>query len=242
MCFISGDVYIFFFLADSEGNVPLWEAIIGGHGGIAKLLAENGAKLSLDSVSYYSCLAVEKHSLEALKDIIRYGGDITLPDGNGTTALHRAVSEGHVEIVKFLLDEGADLDMPDSYGWTPRGLAEHQGHEDIKTLFHNHRPVEKKPVCTPGRPEFPVTGKPLVKHSSEPTLPHSGEVVPLVQEGGQLVVSQRRKLSNFRNSLFGFISAANTGKTTLYFFLSLPLYAFSSSNHISEIFNIHFGS
>ncbi|CAN7062917.1 unnamed protein product [Brassica oleracea var. botrytis] len=197
-------------IRDSEGNVPLWEAIIGGHSEIAKLLAENGAKLSLDSVSYYSCLAVEKHSLEALKDIIKYGGDITLPDGTGTTALHRAVSEGHVEIVKFLLDKGADLDMPDSYGWTPRGLAEHQGHEDIKTLFHNHRPVEKKPQRIPGTPEFPVTGKPLMKHSSEPTLPHSGEV-PLVQEGGQLVVSQRRKLSNFRNSLFGFMSAANTG-------------------------------
>ncbi|KAL0734012.1 hypothetical protein Bca4012_010222 [Brassica carinata] len=197
-------------IRDSEGNVPLWEAIIGGHSDIAKLLAENGAKLSLDSVSYYSCLAVEKHSLEALKDIVKYGGDITLPDGNGTTALHRAVSEGHMEIVKFLLDKGADLDMPDSYGWTPRGLAEHQGHEDIKTLLHNHRPVEKKPQRIQGTTDFPVTGKPLMKHSSEPTLPHSGEI-PLVQEGGQLMVSQRRKLSNFRNSLFGFISAANTG-------------------------------
>ncbi|VVB09006.1 unnamed protein product [Arabis nemorensis] len=197
-------------IKDSEGNVPLWEAIIGRHGGIAKLLAENGAKLSLDSVGYFSCLAVEKNSLEALKDIIKYGGDITLPDGNGTTALHRAVSEGHLEMVKFLLDRGADLDMPDSYGWTPRALAEHQGHEDIKSLFHNHRPVEKKPKSVPGKPDIPVTGKPLMKYSSEPTMPHSGEL-PLLQEGGQLVVSQRRKLSNFRNSLFGFISAANTG-------------------------------
>ncbi|ESQ29631.1 hypothetical protein EUTSA_v10023251mg [Eutrema salsugineum] len=197
-------------IRDSEGNVPLWEAIIGRHGGIAKLLAENGAKLSLDSVSYFSCLAVEKNSLDALKDIIKYGGDVTIPDGNGATALHKAVSEGHLEIVKFLLDRGADLDMPDSYGWTPRALAEHQGHEDIKTLFHNHRPVEKKPKCVPGTPEIPVTGKPLMKYSSEPTMTHSGEI-PLVQEGGQLVVSQRRKLINFRNSLFGFISAANTG-------------------------------
>lgn len=195
---------------DSEGNVPLWEAIIGRHSGIAKLLAENGAKLSLDSVSYFACLAVEKNSLDALKDIIKYGGDVTLPDGNGTTALHRAVSEGHLEIVKFLLDRGADLDRPDSYGWTPRGLAEHQGHEDIKTLFHNHRPVEKKPKPVPGIPQVPVTGKPLMKYSSEPTM-HSGEM-PLILDGGQVVVSQRRKLNNFRNSLFGFISAANTGK------------------------------
>ncbi|KAG7567748.1 Ankyrin repeat [Arabidopsis thaliana x Arabidopsis arenosa] len=193
-------------IRDSEGNVPLWEAIIGRHREIAKLLAENGAKLSLDSVSYFSGLAVEKNSLDALKDIIKYGGDVTLPDGNGTTALHRAVSEGHLEIVKFLLDRGADLDRPDSYGWTPRGLADHQGNEDIKTLFHNHRPVEKKPKPVPGIPQSPVTGKPLMKYSSEPTM-HSGE---LVLDGGQVVVSQRKKLNNFRNSLFGFISAANT--------------------------------
>lgn len=199
---------------DSEGNVPLWEAIIGRHSGVAKLLAENGAKLSLDSVSYFACLAVEKNNLDSLKDIIKYGGDVTLPDGSGTTALHRAVSEGYLEIVKFLLDRGADLDRPDSYGWTPRGLAEHQGHEDIKALFHNHRPVEKKPEHVPGTPEVPVTGKPLMKYSSEPTM-HSGEM-PLVLEGsGQVVVSQRRKLNNFRNSLFGFISAANTGKLHL---------------------------
>ncbi|XP_010472568.1 PREDICTED: potassium channel AKT6-like [Camelina sativa] len=195
-------------IRDSEGNVPLWEAIIGRHSGIAKLLAENGAKLSLDSVSYFACLAVERNSLDILKDILKYGGDVTLPDGNGTTALHRAVSEEHLEIVKFLLDQGADLDRPDSYGWTPRGLAEHQGHEDIKTLFHDHRPVEKKPKPVPGIPQVPVTGKPLMKYSSEPTM-HSGEM-PLVREGGQVVVSQRRKLNNFRNSLFGFISAANT--------------------------------
>jgi len=195
---------------DSEGNVPLWEAIIGRHREIAKLLAENGAKLSLDSVSYFSGLAVEKNCLDALKDIIKYGGDVTLPDGNGTTALHRAVSEGHLEIVKFLLDQGADLDWPDSYGWTPRGLADHQGNEEIKTLFHNHRPVEKKPKPIPGIPQSPVTGKPLMKYSSEPTM-HSGE---LVLDGGQVVVSQKRKLNNFRNSLFGIISAANSGKTT----------------------------
>ncbi|CAN8284269.1 unnamed protein product [Cochlearia groenlandica] len=197
-------------IRDSEGNVPLWEAIIGRHSGIAKLLAENGAKLSIDSITYYSCLAVEKNSLESLKDIVKYGGDVTLPDNNGTTALHRAVSEGHLEIVKFLLEKGADLDMPDSYSWTPRGLADHQGHEDIKALFYNHRPVEKKPKCVPGMREIPVTGKPLMKYSSEPTMPHSGEI-PVVQEGGQLVVSQRRKLRNFENSLFGVISAANTG-------------------------------
>ncbi|VVB10682.1 unnamed protein product [Arabis nemorensis] len=192
-------------IRDSEGNVPLWEAIIGRHEEISKLLSENGATLNFDIVGHLSCLAVEQNSLDALKDIVKYGGDISLPDSNGTTALHRAVSEGNMEIVKFLLEQGADMDMPDVYGWTARALAEHQGHEDIKALFHEQRPVEKKPKSASGTPEI----KTLMKHSSEPVMAHnrSREAMPFVRG-----VSQRRKLSNFKNSLFGIMSAANTGE------------------------------
>ncbi|CAN7070071.1 unnamed protein product [Brassica oleracea var. botrytis] len=192
-------------IKDSEGSVPLWEAIFGRHEEISKLLWDNGAKLSPDTVSHFSCLGVEHNSLDTLKDIVKYGGDTSLPDSNGTTALHRAVSEGNMEIVEFLLEQGADMDMPDVYGWTARGLAEHQGHEDIKALFHSQRPVEKKPKSVSGTPEN-VT--PLMKHSSEPVMIHhrSRESMPFLRGG-----SQRRKLSNFKNSLFGIMSAANTG-------------------------------
>ncbi|CAL9227714.1 unnamed protein product [Arabidopsis halleri] len=192
-------------IRDSEGNLPLWEAIIGRHEEIAKLLSENGATLSFDTVGYFSCLAVEQNNLDALKDILKYGGDISLSDVNGTTALHRAVSEGNMEIVQFLLEQGADMDKPDVYGWTARALAEHQGHEDIKVLFHNQRPAERKSISVSVTPEI----KPLMKHSSEPVMTHhhSREAMPLAR-----AVSQRRKLSNFKNSLFGIMSAANSGE------------------------------
>ncbi|XP_010432708.1 PREDICTED: probable potassium channel AKT5 [Camelina sativa] len=192
-------------IRDSEGNVPLWEAISGRHEEIAKLLSENGATLSFDTVGHFSCLAVGQNSLDTLKDILKYGGDISLPDVNGTTALHRAVSEGNVEIVKFLLEQRADMDKPDVYGWTARGLAEHQGHEDIKALFHNQRPVEKKQNFVSGTPEF----KSLMKHCSEPVMIYhrSREAMPPLDRA----VSQRWKPSNFKNSLFGIMSAANTG-------------------------------
>ncbi|KAL1210335.1 putative potassium channel AKT5 [Cardamine amara subsp. amara] len=191
-------------IKDSEGNVALWEAIIGRHEEIAKLLSENGATLNFDTVGHFTCLAVEQTNLDALKDIQKYGGDISLSDVNGTTALHKAVSEGNVEIVQFLLEQGADMDKPDVYGWTARGLAEHQGQEDIKALFHNQRPVERNQIFASGTPDV----KPLMKHSSEPVMIHhrSREKIPLVR-----VVSHRRKLSNFKNSLFGIMSAANTG-------------------------------
>ncbi|XP_019087303.1 PREDICTED: probable potassium channel AKT5, partial [Camelina sativa] len=146
------------------------------------------------------------NSLDTLKDILKYGGDISLPDVNGTTALHRAVSEGNVEIVKFLLEQRADMDKPDVYGWTARGLAEHQGHEDIKALFHNQRPVEKKQNFVYGTPEV----KSLMKHCSEPVMIYHRirEAMPPIYRA----VSQRRKPSNFKNSLFGIMSAANTGE------------------------------
>ncbi|XP_010546590.1 PREDICTED: potassium channel AKT6 [Tarenaya hassleriana] len=197
-------------IRDSEGSVPLWEAIIGRHGEIAQLLAENGARLSPDMAGHFSCLAVELNSIDALKGIIKYGGKTSLPDSNGTTALHKAVSEGNIEIVKFLLQQGSDIDKTDMYGWTPRGLAEHQGHEDIKSLFQNH-----KPKSVVGIPEAPVLGKPLMKYSSEPLVPprnSSDTSMPITPERRGSDVSQRRKINNFRNSLFGIMSSANTAE------------------------------
>jgi potassium channel len=99
-------------------------------------LAENGATLQIGDVGQYACTAVEQNNLNLLQDIMRYGGDITLPNNSvGTTALHVAVSEDSVEIVKFLLEHGANIDKQDKYGWSPRDLADQQGHTEIKAIF-----------------------------------------------------------------------------------------------------------
>ncbi|XP_030475988.2 potassium channel AKT1-like [Syzygium oleosum] len=175
---------------DSEGNVPLWEAIKGGNESMVKLLAENGANLVSGDVGRFSCTAAELNNLDLLKEIVRYGGDVTLPKSNETTALHVAVSEDNVEIVKFLLDRGADIDKPDIHGWTPRDLADQQGHEEIGILFQSIKETETPPAIR-----------------SEPNLP------PASQEGivdvafGQS--RPRRRTSNFHNSLFGIMSAAH---------------------------------
>ncbi|KAL6985307.1 hypothetical protein U1Q18_018683 [Sarracenia purpurea var. burkii] len=118
--------------ADSEGNVPLWDAILGRHEAVIKLLVDNGAKISAGDVGQFACFDVEQNSLDLLKDIIRYSGDVTLLNSLGTTALHTAISEENTEIVKFLLEQGEYIDKPDVHGWTPRALANYQGHEEIK--------------------------------------------------------------------------------------------------------------
>ena len=102
----------------------MWDAILGRHKAVVKLLADNDAKLSSGDAGNFTCFAVEQNSLDLLKDIVHYGGDITLLNSLGTTALHTAISEDNTEIVKFLVEQGVDIDKPDVHGWTPWALAD----------------------------------------------------------------------------------------------------------------------
>ncbi|GFY96936.1 shaker pollen inward K+ channel [Actinidia rufa] len=167
---------------DSEGNVPLWDAIMGGHESVIKLLINNGAKISSGDVGQFACFAVEQNNVDLLKDIVHYGGDITLLNSLGTTALHTAISEENTEMVKFLVNQGADIDKPDVHGCAVM---------------------------------VPVTqGVPYLKmHRSEPAItPFNGEteVVTLRSDKGVNWSGSRhrRQANNYRNSLFGIMSAA----------------------------------
>ncbi|TYI48308.1 hypothetical protein E1A91_D13G238800v1 [Gossypium mustelinum] len=188
---------------DSEGNVPLWEAMLAGHDQVAKLLKENGASINVADVGHYACTAAEQNNLNLLKEIIRYGGDVTRPRHNGTTALHVAVCEGNVEIVKYLVDQGADIDKPDVHGWTPRELAEQQGHEEIKTMFESRKEMKTQSIMSiPEKAETRYLGR----FTSEPVI---RPVAPDGTDGSWSQSRQRRRTSNFHNSLFGIMSAAN---------------------------------
>ncbi|GMP94648.1 hypothetical protein CsSME_00044030 [Camellia sinensis var. sinensis] len=194
---------------DSEGNVPIWDAILGRHESVIKKLVNNGAKISAGDVGQFACFAVEQNNIDLLKDIIHYGGDITLLNSLGTTALHTAISEENTEIVKFLVDQGTDIDKPDVHGWTPRALADYQGHEEIKALFQTKQEAKKKPIALV--PE--LQGVPyLKKYQSEPTIaPFIPEVVTRTNadEVTWSNDNRRRRANIFHNSLFGIMSAAN---------------------------------
>ncbi|XP_059460483.1 potassium channel AKT1-like [Corylus avellana] len=202
-------------IKDSEGNVPLWEAIQGRHESVIKCLKENGAEISSGDVGHFACIAVEQNNLELLKNIVQYGGDVTRPKSNGTTALHAAVCEGNTEIVEFLLNQGAGIDKPDVTGWTPRALADHQGHEDIKDLFQAKQEEVKKPPTVPVLKKNPVVSF-LGKYQSEPTMPpYLHENVPPAREETWSDSRPRRRANNFHDSLIGVMSAANAGVTDL---------------------------
>lgn len=201
--------------ADAEGNVPLWSAIIGRNEAVIKLLLDNGATLTSGDVGEFASYAVEQNSIEMLKDIIKHGGDVTVRNNIGTTALHKAISEEKTKVVEFLINQGANIDMPDVHGWTPRDLADHQSHEDILELFHNMPAPKEKPSGIKAK----LDGASYIKkYQSEPRMRHMPAETPRISSAGMQDV--RRRPDDFSNSVFGIVSSAsrkkNAGKQTSY--------------------------
>lgn len=196
---------------DLDGNVPLWEAIKGGHDSVMKLLIDNGADISSGDVGSLACISVAQNNLELLKDIVQCGGDVTRSASNGSTALHAAVCEGNVEIVKFLLEHGADIDKQDDSGLTPRILADQQCHEEIINVF--------KKVGHKKTPHAIPTTSFFERYQSEPTIPGIPQgSKPPNEEPTWFDNHQRRRVSPFHNSFFGIMSNANYGKYSIYLF------------------------
>ncbi|KAM7512747.1 hypothetical protein LguiB_011622 [Lonicera macranthoides] len=204
---------------DSEGNIPLWEAILANREPVIKLLTDNGATISSGDVGKFACISAEQKKLELLKEILRYGGDIMLPNGNGSTALHVAVCEGNTEMVKFLLDRGASVDKVDDHGWTPRDLADQQGHEDIKTIFQSMKVEPEKIVKTQSSVVSQMEHhgvRFLERFNGEPNVLNTNrERAPPSTEESLGHPRPRRRASNFHNSLFGILSATQNGENEL---------------------------
>lgn len=195
--------------------MPLWEAILGGHEAVVQLLIDNGANLRLGDVGHFACTAAEQNNLQLLKEIIRYGGDVTSARNNGTTALHVAVCEDNIEIVKFLLKQGADIDKPDVHGWTPRDLADQQGHEEIKILFQTTKESKTQSVLAIPVPEKQTGIRFLGRFTSEPMIRPQPQEANDGSWPGQS--RPRRRTNNFHNSLFGIMSAAHSGEKDIPF-------------------------
>ncbi|PKA49049.1 Potassium channel AKT1 [Apostasia shenzhenica] len=212
---------------DSLASVPLWEAVLGKHEAVIRMLIDNGADLSYGDMAQYACTAAEQNSIELLKDIVSYGGDVTQPrPGDGTTALHLAVCEGNVAMVKFLLDQGSDLLKEDSHGWSPWQLAEQQGHDEIISLFNSKKSSEDGGNPNNGGQNREnenfnsTTARSLGRFRSEPTIvaqePRDG-MIPRSDDpsggSGKRDHRKRPSASSFHNSLFGIMSAANADQS-----------------------------
>lgn len=169
--------------------------MLGDHKPVAKLLSDNGAKLSSGDIGMFSCTAAANNDLDLLKEIVRRDGDVR-------QALHIAVCQGNLEMVKFLLDQGADLDVADENGLTSRELADQKGHDEIKELFASYNRV-KSDADEKARPNG---ARFLGRFKSDPVM------LPVSHADGSWIRSRtttrRRRTSNYNNSLFGIMRAA----------------------------------
>lgn len=188
--------------------------MLGRHKAVIKLLSDNGANLTIGDVGMFSCIAAEQNNLDLLKEIVHHGGDVTWPKDNGCTALHIAVCEGNIDIVKFLLDQGANIDTADGSGWTARDLADQQGHEDIKELFESYKGAKIDSTVTISEERDGVRF--LGRFKSEPTiLPVNHDGSFPAPDGSWGRSRPRRRTNNYHNSLFGIMSAAQSGENNL---------------------------
>ncbi|KAL1552490.1 potassium channel AKT1-like [Salvia divinorum] len=173
---------------DSEGNVPLWDAILGKHDDMIKVLSDNGATLPSEDIGYFACSAAEQNKTYLLQALVNFGGDISQPDSHGNTALHLAISRQNVEICKFLVENGADTEKPDADGWTPRALADYVRNDEIKALFQTNSHHEKHKSDPPQQPAQKRVG-------IRERRPYSG------------IVKTRRVQTHLSSSLAGIITA-----------------------------------
>lgn len=201
--------------------MPLWEAVLGGHEPVIKLLLDSGANLHHGDIGQFACTAAEQNNLAWLKEIIRYGGDVTIPKTNGTTALHVAVCEGNIKIVQFLLRQAADIDKPDSDGWTPRDLADQQGHEDIKILFQSAKEPRTQSIVA--FPERKNGTRFLGRFTSEPAIRASSQEGSFTgtTDGSWSQPRPRRRTNKFHNSLSSMMSSAHNGEKDILFSVNM---------------------
>ncbi len=88
--------------------------------------------------------AVEKNLLDAVKLFLAYGGDPTVKNKVGFTALHIAARDGHTEIVKQLVAAGVETTIRDNYGFNPSYWAKQNKHQELLKYLGDPMKITKE--------------------------------------------------------------------------------------------------
>uniref|UniRef100_A0A672QT39 Zinc finger DHHC-type containing 13 n=1 Tax=Sinocyclocheilus grahami TaxID=75366 RepID=A0A672QT39_SINGR len=111
---------------DKENVTPLHWAAINNRADIVKYYISKGAvidQLGGDLNSTPLHWAIRQGHLSMVIQLMRYGADPSLADGEGYRGLHLAVLFQHMPIAAFLMAKGQEVDSPDINGQTPLMLA-----------------------------------------------------------------------------------------------------------------------
>ncbi|ETS79891.1 hypothetical protein PFICI_07420 [Pestalotiopsis fici W106-1] len=131
---------------DEDGETSLYKAIILGHHDIAKLLIEAGAYTAFRSLSRETPLhlAAVRGYLDIVEFILeRYEYRARDRDQFGETALHGAVSHGHIAIAETLIRYNANVNANVSWQGTPLHIAvDRRDMQMVKLLLSLHADVD----------------------------------------------------------------------------------------------------
>jgi len=107
---------------------------------ITDLLHKHGGKTGkelkkLEAVKESIHAAARYGNIEAVKQHLAAGTDVSFRNKNGDTPLNYAAFLGHMEIVELLVENGANVNAKGLADWTPLHLAAHNNKEKIVQLL-----------------------------------------------------------------------------------------------------------
>ncbi|XP_037553633.1 putative palmitoyltransferase ZDHHC13 [Nematolebias whitei] len=131
---------------DKENVTLLHWAAINNRSELVKYYIFKGAtidQLGGDLNSTPLHWAIRQGHLTMVIQLMRYGADPSITDGEGYRALHLAILFQHMAIAAYLMAKGEEVDLPDSTGQTPLMLAAQKiiGPEPTNFLIKNNASV-----------------------------------------------------------------------------------------------------
>ncbi|GAB5032884.1 potassium channel skor-like [Nannochloropsis oceanica] len=115
-------------VSDRWGISPLFDAIKHGNLSVARILYENGARLSKGKAATFLCTAAANGDSSLLRMLFECGVDTNIGDYDYRYPIHLAAAEGEVISVEFLVYAHADISVKDRWGRTPLDDAITEGH------------------------------------------------------------------------------------------------------------------
>ncbi|TFJ86293.1 hypothetical protein NSK_002501 [Nannochloropsis salina CCMP1776] len=113
---------------DRWGISPLFDAIKHGNLSVARVLYENGARLSKGKAATFLCTAAANGDSSLLQMLFECGVETNIGDYDYRYPIHLAAAEGEVISVEFLAYAHAELSVKDRWGRTPLDDAITEGH------------------------------------------------------------------------------------------------------------------
>uniref|UniRef100_A0A8B9GVG1 Palmitoyltransferase n=1 Tax=Astyanax mexicanus TaxID=7994 RepID=A0A8B9GVG1_ASTMX len=137
---------------DKENVTLLHWAAINNRADLVKYYIAKGAvidQLGGDLNSTPLHWAIRQGHLQMVIQLMRYGADPSLPDGEGYRGLHLAVLFQHMPIAAYMMAKGQEVDLPDTNGQTSLMLAICciVSVNGLKTVNDLHHVCKKKNVC-----------------------------------------------------------------------------------------------